>query len=312
MKLILAPLRGHTDFVFRNALSRHFSGLDAQFAPFITTVKGKAVRDSHIRDLLPKYNKSHCLVPQLIGKDADEFVVLANQLCSLGYHTVNWNLGCPYPVVVSKKRGAGMLPYPRMIHDFLSAVIPAVKCRISIKTRLGRDDPDEILEILPVFNDFPVSDLIIHPRTARQMYDGTPNLEAFEKCLRLSRHPVVYNGDIVDGRSFEAIARRFGNVESFMIGRGVLMNPALPEELKGIAGTGRHTFADRLYRFHEDLVRGYQEFGSGEVTVLGKLKQLWCFLSFSFKRNEEVLTKVQRAKSMDKYWLEVNAAFERL
>ncbi len=236
---------------------------------------------------------------------------MAYQLYSLGYRTVNWNLGCPYPMVVNKKRGAGLLPYPKMIYDFLSAVIPNVKCSISIKTRLGRDEPDEILEIIPVINDFPISDLVIHPRTARQMYDGMPNLDAFEKCLRLSRRPLVYNGDIVDERTFEAMTRRFGTIESFMIGRGVLMNPALPEELKGIKRSGHEKFRDRLYRFHEDLVRGYEEFGSGEVSVLGKLKQLWCFLSFTFEKNEELLRKIQRAKSMDKYWLEVNAAFER-
>ena len=312
MKLILAPLRGHTDFVFRNTLLRHFSGLDACCAPFITTAKGKTVRDSHIRDVLPKYNKVRCVIPQIISKDPDEFIVLANRLHALGYGTVNWNLGCPYPMVVSKKRGAGMLPHPEIISDFLAAVIPNVTCAIDVKMRLGKDDPVESAGVLAVLNDFPIQNVIIHPRTAKQMYEGTVDLDSFERCLPISRHPVVYNGDITDVKSFKIIANRFRTIDTFMIGRGVLMNPSLAEQVKGITPSSSKKYSERLYRFHEDLVRGYQEFGSDEEPLLGRLKQLWCFLSFSLLRPEETLRKIQRANTLDDYWAEVESAFETL
>jgi tRNA-dihydrouridine synthase B len=307
MKLFLAPILGHTDFVFRNALFRHFKGIDSCLCPFITTVKGRMVKDSHVRDVLPKYNKLKNIVPQLIGRDADEFIIMANKLYSMGYCTINWNLGCPYPMVVNKRRGAGLLPFPEMISDFLSAVVPEVKCGLSVKTRLGKSEPGEIFSVLPVLNDFPIKEIIIHPRTADQMYSGSVDLDAFEKCLTLSKHTIVYNGDIIDTSSFQKISGRFPSVSNFMIGRGILMDPGLPEAIKNVPSM---RYKERLYRFHEELVRGYQENGCEENSLLGKLKQLWCYLSFSFAKSEETLIKIQRAKTMEKYWQEVDTAFE--
>jgi tRNA-dihydrouridine synthase B len=309
MKLCLAPILGHTDFVFRNAQARNFSGIDAWYCPFITTVSGKTVKDTHIRDLLPKYNKLKNIVPQLIGKDAEEFIVLANQLYSIGYHTINWNLGCPYPMVVNKKRGAGLLPHPELISNFLDKVIPSAKCRISIKMRLGKDDPEDIFRVLPVLNNYPLEEIIIHPRTAQQMYGGSVDLNAFEKCLLHTNHPVVYNGDIVKLESYEKISRRFPSIKSIMIGRGILMNPAFPELIKQILPK---RYSERLYRFHEDLVRGYQENGCEEIPLLGKLKQIWCYLAASFSKSEEIVLKIQRTKTLEKYWEEVKEAFEGL
>jgi tRNA-dihydrouridine synthase B len=309
MNLSLAPILGHTDFVFRNTHCRHFKGLNSYFTPFITTVKGKIVKDSHIRDALPKYNKLAAVVPQLIGKNPDEFILLANQLSKIGYGTVNWNLGCPYPMVVNKKRGAGLLPFPEMIQDFLSSVIPHITCGLSVKTRLGKDDPEEILAVLAIMNGFPIREIIIHPRTARQMYDGMSDLDSFAKCLAVSKHPVVYNGDIVDTASFKNVSARFPSLTRFMIGRGVLMNPSLPETLKGITVSHKKSYGERLYRFHEDLVNGYRNFGSGDIGVLGKLKQLWCYLSFSLPDRETSLREIQRAKTMDRYWEAVDQAF---
>jgi tRNA-dihydrouridine synthase len=307
MKLFLAPILGHTDFVFRNAFFRHFQGLDSCLCPFITTVKGRMVKDSHVRDVLPKYNKLKNIVPQLIGRDAEEFIVMANQLYSMGYRTINWNLGCPYPMVVNKRRGAGLLPFPEMISDFLSTVIPDVKCSISVKMRLGKSDPGEIFNVLTVLNDFPIKEIIIHPRTADQMYGGSVDLDTFEKCLSLSKHTIVYNGDIVDTESFQKVSKRFPSISDFMIGRGILMHPGLPEAIKGIPSM---RYKERLYRFHEELVKGYKENGCEEISLLGKLKQLWCYLSSSFEKSEETLIKIQRTKTMEKYWQEVDAAFE--
>jgi tRNA-dihydrouridine synthase B len=311
MKLLLAPLHGHTDFVFRNVLFKNFSGIDACYSPFITTVRGKTVRESHIRDVLPRYNKAGCLIPQIIGKDPEEFIVLANQLFSLGYETINWNLGCPYPMVVNKRRGAGLLPHADLISRFLETVVPNITCKIEIKMRLGKDDPSEARDVISALNAFPLSSVTIHARTARQMYSGSVDLDSFAECLTLSRHPVVYNGDITDVASFRRISERFNKINSFMIGRGLLMDPSLAERIKSLTNCSKKTYGERLYRFHEDIVLGYQSIGYAGQMLLGRLKQFWCFFSFSFERPEERLRKIQRVKMMKEYWAEVEEAFEK-
>jgi tRNA-dihydrouridine synthase B len=310
MQLFLAPILGHTDYVFRNALTRHFKGVDVCYTPFLTSVKGSYVKNSHLTDILPKHNKSVPVVPQILGKDPDEFLVIANQINEMGYKSVNWNLGCPYPMVVNKKRGAGLLPYPEMIREFLVKVMPLLKSCLSIKMRLGKDDPDEIFAVLAVLNDFPIQEVIIHPRTATQMYSGTPDLDSFEKCLSACRHPIVYNGDIVDLRSFQSIAKRFPSISNLMIGRGLAINPSLAEMIKNAQPRLPEDFFKRLYRFQEDIFRGYREQSSGQLVLLGKMKQLWWYLSGSLKDGEENLRKIQRAKTLGRYREIIEEVFE--
>jgi tRNA-dihydrouridine synthase B len=301
MHLQLAPILGHTDYIFRNALCRYFKGVDACITPFLTSVKGSHVKNSHLTDILPKHNKSVSIVPQILGRDPDEFLVMANQIHDMGYASVNWNLGCPYPMVVNKKRGAGLLPYPEMIREFLSRIMPLLKCRLSIKMRLGKDEPDEIFAVLAVLNEFPVQDIIIHPRTAAQMYSGTPDLESFEKCLNMCRSPVVYNGDIIDLKSFQSVAKRFPGIGSFMIGRGLAMNPALAEMIKNDQARLPEDFFKRLYRFHEDILRNCREQAGGQIELLGRMKLLWWYLSYSLKNRDETLKRIQRTKTLAAY-----------
>lgn len=301
MHLYLAPILGHTDYVFRNALTRYFKGIDVCYTPFLTSVKGSHVKNSHLTDILPKHNKSVRIVPQILGKDPDEFLVMANQIHEMGYTSVNWNLGCPYPMVVNKKRGAGLLPYPEMIREFLLKVMPLLNSRLSIKMRLGKDDPHEIFAVLAVLNEFSVQEIIIHPRTATQMYSGTPDLDSFEKCLSVSKHPLVYNGDIIDLKSFQSVAKRFQSISNFMIGRGLAMNPALAEMIKNSQTRLPEDFFKRLYRFHEDILRNYREQSSGRIELLGRMKQLWWYLSYSLTDREETLKRIQRTKTVAAY-----------
>jgi len=301
MHLYLAPILGHTDYVFRNALTRYFKGIDLCLTPFLTTVKGSCVRDSHLTDILPKHNKTCRIIPQILGKDPEEFLIMANQVHDMGYASVNWNMGCPYPMVVNKKRGAGLLAYPEMITDLLSKVVPHLNCRLSVKMRLGRDDPEEAFEVLDILNQFSLEEIIIHPRTAKQMYSGTPDLDAFEKCLAASKHPVVYNGDITDLGSYDSIAKRFPDVSRVMIGRGLAMNPALAEMIKSRSSKLPEDFFKRLYRFHEEILRNYRDQSSGQLTLLGRMKQLWWYLSFSLADREDALKRIQRSKTIGAY-----------
>jgi tRNA-dihydrouridine synthase len=183
-KLILAPIRGVTTAIYRSVYIKHFDGFDEALAPFIPTTIGDKISTSHLSDILPENNINGLpTTPQLIGNNAEDFVRMANHIHQLGYDSINWNLGCPYPTVVNKKRGAGLLPLPDKIEAFLDKVIPVLKCRLTIKTRLGLNNPDELIALIPLFNNYPVKELIIHPRTAKQSYSGTVDLKRYGACL---------------------------------------------------------------------------------------------------------------------------------
>ena len=300
LKLILAPLRGFTDYIYRNTFSRHFGGFDAAVTPFIPTLKTIRAKPSHLKDVLPENNPTLVVEPQIIGNNSDNFIPLARQLYDLGYATINWNLGCPFPMVAKKMRGSGLLPYPDRIDRFLEKTLSAIPNRLTIKTRLGRKSPEEIFKLMPVFNRYPLQEIIIHPRTGKQMYAGEPDLDSFERCLEKTHHRIVYNGDITDLTVFKRFSDRFGTIDSWMIGRGALINPFLPAIIK----SGRDEFNNHLEtfrHFYEDLFKAYQKVFSGPGHLLERMKGFWTYFSQSFKDGGKIRKKIHRSLKLQRY-----------
>jgi len=231
--IILAPMHGATDYIYRNIYHAHFSGIDLAISPFINALPDEKLKKSQVKGILPENNHGMSVIPQILGSNADDFIFLANYLHDLGYKDVNWNLGCPYRMIVKRKRGAGILPHPDLVAEFLDKVIPAIPLKLSVKLRLGLNDTEEIDAIVPILNQHSISEVTIHPRLGIQMYDGSVDLDAFERCMSAFTMPVVYNGDIVTVDGFMALKERFPNISRWMIGRGVIRNPWLPSLIKG-------------------------------------------------------------------------------
>lgn len=309
MQLYLAPIRGITDWVFRTIYPLHFEGIDLAVAPFIATVQGNRFTTKLLKDLLPENNRGLRVVPQLLGKTAEDFIPMARALYDLGYAGVNWNLGCPAPMVARKGRGSGLLPYPEKIEAFLDKVIPAIPNRLSIKTRLGRENPEEIHALMAVFNRFPLSELILHPRTGSQMYTGATDLAIFAWCCEHCRHPLVFNGDIVDVRSFDHLHERFSGIHGWMIGRGVLANPFLPSEIKKQAPVGPSEKAAIIKRFHDDLFVHYSRLFSGPAHLADRMKAVWQYLHRSFEDGEKLLKQIRKSHHAATYQKTVEQFF---
>jgi tRNA-dihydrouridine synthase len=308
-RIYLAPLRGFTDAIFRRTYGEFFSGVDLCVAPFIPTVCGDRIKAKHLSDVLPHHNGGGFLVPQVLSKSPADFIVMARALYDLGYTTINWNLGCPYPMVAKKGRGSGLLPFAERIDAFLDQILCAIPNRLSIKTRLGRQHKDEILKLLPIFNRYPLEEIMIHPRTGVQMYNGCVDLDSFGACLALSAHPLVYNGDIVDLPSYQTVKQRFPRVTAWMIGRGILANPFLPAMIK-TGGPARSKAMETFKAFHDTLLSRYGEKLSGPAHLLQRMKGLWFYLCRPFSDSQQLLKKIRRSKTIDAYHAVVEPAFD--
>ena len=299
-KLYLAPLRGFTDYIYRNTFAEHFDGFDGALAPFIPTITADRFKPSHLKDVLPENNSSIPVVPQIISNLPDDFINLAVRLYDLGYTSVNWNLGCPFPMVAKKFRGSGLLPYPERIDAFLEKAVSSIPNRISIKTRLGRRKTNEIFELMPIFNRYPLEEIIIHPRTGIQMYDGGTDLDTFEQCLAQSVHRVVYNGDITDLKCFRDVFERFEDLDGWMIGRGAVTNPFLPAIIKAGQDDISHK-VERFKQFYEELFEQYRQAFSGPGHLLNRMKGFWTYFSKSFQNSRMIAKKIHRTKKMHRY-----------
>ncbi len=308
--IILAPLQGFTDLTFRNVWAKHFSGIDEAIAPFISTMGQQRLKPSRIKDVAPEDNQHLFVIPQILGNVSTDFIFLAQHLYVMGHKRINWNLGCPHSKIAKKHRGSGLLPYPAKIDELLGQIIPKISSSLSVKIRLGRRAKDEIFNLLEMFDRHPLEEIILHPRTGIQMYEGTSDHDAFGKAIQNSRHTFTYNGDIIDLSSFERVRNRFPGINRFMIGRGILSNPFLAEEIKGSQKSGKPRL-DRLRAFHDDLFAEYDKIFSGPAHLTGRMKGFWTYLGPSFRESKKPLKQILKSTSLPAYTDRVEAFFDQ-
>lgn len=305
MKLYLAPLEGITSYIYRRALYQCFDGFDKYFIPFIRAKQNLNFSGREKKDISPENNLGMYAVPQILTRNADDFLRTAEQLREYGYQEVNLNLGCPSKTVVTKGCGAGFLDYPEDLTRFLDKIFSGTDMKISIKTRLGMESADVFSHLMEIYNRFPMEELIIHPRVQRDFYKNTPNLEVFEEALANSRNPVCYNGDIFSLNDFDKISGRFSDVERFMMGRGVLANPSLAREIKG----GKAAEKADIRKFHDLLYHTYCEEVSGDRNVLFKMKEIWFYLAPMFEDSKKYAKKIKKSEKCAVYECAVNELF---
>ena len=306
----LAPIRGFTDVVYRNAFDEHFKGIDVMMAPFIASVVGARVKPKLLKDVLPENNHRKSLIPQILSKSAEEFIILSKVLYDLGYDAINWNLGCPAPMVAKKERGSGLLPYPDRIDALLERILNHIPNQLSLKVRLGRFNRDEIFDLMPIFNRYPLTEIVIHPRTGVQMFKGEVDLDAFQRCVSLSNHPIVYNGDIVSLISFKKLKQKLSYISTWMIGRGVLANPFLPEMIK----TGHSNISSVLFRlkaFHDTLFNCYLEKLCGPSHLLQRMKGIWGYLARNLADGSHLLKQIRKTEDLRRYHHVIDAYFDQ-
>lgn len=310
--IYFAPLQESTDFVYRRAHARHFGGVDKYFSPYIPVQKDGAIKTSHRRDVLPENCTGYTLVPQIMAGNSSDFLFLARQLTETGYREINWNLGCPYPMVTGKGMGSGLLPHPEKIREILDVVLPQLSCRISVKLRAGLVSADELWQVIPVLNDYPLSEVILHPRIAKQLYSGFPDRELFLQATSLVRHPLVYNGEITTPEEFAEVNEKFPSVTSWMIGRGMLKNPFLATEIKSGQLPGREEKIARLESFHEEVFQGYASLLSGHSHLITRMTKFWEYFCFLFPNPHKAFKRVKKSTSQTKYELAVRENFAQL
>lgn len=295
----LAPLQGFTDFVYRRVYSKVFGAIDAFFIPYIS-VKNNEILKKYQQEVLPVNNTQIRVVPQVLAGSPEEIIFLSKYISSLGYSEINLNLGCPYPMVTKRGMGSGLLPYPEKIEQILSAFFKNSGLKLSVKMRAGFASEKEIEQVLPVLNQFPLSEVILHSRIAKQLYEGKIHEGAFSFAVSNLNHRLVYNGDIFSLENFESIVQKFPGTCCFMLGRGVLMNPFLPAEIKRLEINDKEK-REKLTEFHKLMMEEYLLVMDNHGNALNKMKQFWSWFSFNFEDQKKLNKQIQKSKGIADY-----------
>lgn len=305
-KIYFAPLEGITGYIYRNAYQMYFPNIDKYFTPFLSPNQNRAMSPKEIKDIRPENNKGIYLVPQILTNRAEYFVKTARELKDdYGYEEVNLNLGCPSGTVVTKGKGAGFLAKKEELGIFLEEIFEKLDLKISIKTRIGKDSPDEFYELIKIFNKYPLHELIIHPRIQTDFYKNKPNMNVFTDAVALSENPLCYNGDVFTPQDYQNIFREFPRLEAVMLGRGILMNPNLPGEII----LDRSDDKKKLKEFHDKLYADYRQVLSGDINVLYKMKELWFHMIHMFSDSEKHMKKIRKATRLCDYEEVVGSLF---
>ncbi|WP_233897304.1 tRNA dihydrouridine synthase [Tenacibaculum piscium] len=303
--LLSSPLQGFTDFRFRNAQHKYFGGIDTYYAPYIRLNGKMIIKSSYKRDLLPENNDTLTVIPQVITNDPEEFLFVAKYVQSLGYKELNWNLGCPYPMVTKSGMGSGLICNPAKIDEVLHKAHNESDILVSMKMRMGYENSEEILNSFPILDKYPLKNVAIHARIGKQLYKGGVDLDAFQKCIDVAKHQLYYNGDITNVAGFKAIQERFPSIDHFMIGRGLIADPFLPQMIKDNTTEYPEDRWQRFEAFHNEIYQQYDEALSGPTPIKMKMLGFWEYFSKSFDNPQKTYKQIKKAGNQKKYQIAV-------
>ncbi len=294
-----APLQGFTDAPYRNAHETLFAGIATYYAPFVRLEKGNTFRNKEVREITLANNSVHHLIPQLIASTPDELERIATLFQEKGHTEADINMGCPFPMLARRHKGSGILPYPEEVEQLLQRIYHFHNIKFSVKMRLGWDNPQECLALLPLLNELPLQHITLHARLGKQQYKGETDWDTFETFYRECRHPLVYNGDITTLDGLNKLTNRFPNLAGVMIGRGLLANPALAQEYLQGETLSKQELHEKIRAFHTSLLNFYEAHLEGKAQLLCKMKTLWEYLLPDMDR--KIKKKILKSTKIETY-----------
>lgn len=305
MKLYAAPLEGMTNDLWRPIHAEIFGGADRYFTPFVSPNATCKFQTKELNELT--HNEGLPIIPQILTNSAEHFLWAARQMADMGYGEINFNLGCPSGTVTAKRKGAGMLSYPDDLQRLLMDIFAGLPrgMRLSVKTRIGKESEEEWGRLLEIYRQFPFSELIVHPRVQKEFYRGRARRELMAPTLAAAPWPVCYNGDIFAPADAAQMAADYPELDSLMMGRGLMADPSLLRRIRG----GDRATGEELRQYHDALWAAYRARLGGDLNAIYRMRELWNYLSGSFVDMEDFLKKVRKAKTGADYLSAVERLF---
>ena len=293
MQYYFAPMEGLTDGIYRRLHQKYFPGIDRYYMPFISPTVHRCLTSKEARELPPASHWQVTTVPQVLTKVADDFLWIAKVCSDLGYEELNLNLGCPSGTVTAKGKGAGMLRDLSALDRFLEEIFAGTPLPISVKTRLGFENPEEFIAILDIYNRYPIKELTVHPRVRQVFYNGPVDMNMFDYACQNSKLPLCYNGNLCSTEDIESFSRQYPQVQAVMLGRGLIGDPGMlcPEG----------TTAAVLESFLNELFEEYcSAFGSARNAMF-RMKENWRHLFCLFEENTKLQKQLRKAVDVAEY-----------
>lgn len=304
MRYYFAPLEGITDSIYRRLHHKYFPGITRYYTPFFSPTVHRSLTPREARELPPAQTLSFSVVPQLLTKNADDFLWMARQCRDLGYKEVNLNLGCPSGTVTAKGKGSGMLMDLDTLDSFLYDIFTSAPLDISVKTRIGFNAKEEFPAILEVLNRYPIKELTVHPRIRNQFYKGSVDMDVFRYATSHSAAPVCFNGNLNALQDIDKFKQDFPQIDAVMLGRGLIADPGMLSP----GGTDRAA----LKAFYDSLLEEYLDAFGGSRNAMFRLKENWRYLICKFDGADKLYKHLRKTTDLAEYICVTKEIFETI
>lgn len=293
MRYYMAPLEGITDSIYRRLHHKYFPGVDRYYTPFFSPTVHRALTNREARELPPANSLNTEVVPQLLTKSAEDFIWMAEVCKDLGYAEINLNLGCPSGTVTAKGKGSGMLREPDVLVHFLDELFDGSPLPVSIKTRIGFEEPEEFYRLLEIYNRYPVTELTVHPRVRKVFYNGKVNMDMFRYAEENSNASLCYNGNLCTKAQINQFSQEHPQINAVMLGRGLVGDPGM--------FTPGGTTREALESFLGELLESYSEAFGGSRNAMFRLKENWRYLFCLFQPDSKLQKRLRKATDLTEY-----------
>lgn len=320
MRIILAPLEGVMDHTVRELLT-DLGGYDLCVTEFLRVSNNQLLPPRTFYQLAPELENNGftpCGVPvrlQLLGSEPNTLAMNAQRAVELGSHGVDLNLGCPAKTVNRSKGGAVLLKEPQLIYNAVEAMrqgIPSDK-PLSVKIRLGWDNPNCVHEIVDAVIQAGADELTIHARTKEDGYKAETIKWHYiarvkERLAKEGKHfSIIANGEIWTNE--DAIeCRSISACDDLMIGRGALATPNLAAVVAGISEKMSWAAVVEMILNY----RKVQVIGSKGHHYSSRVKQWLSQMRQSYPEANELFAPIRRIKNSDEMQVALEKYLEAL
>lgn len=271
--LILSPMAGVTDYVFRRLIKRR-GGVGLVVSEFIS-VEGLTRGNPKSKRQMRFDEEERPFAVQIFGGRPERMAMGAEMAEEVGADILDVNCGCPAPKVVKNGGGSGLLREPDRLEEILRAIKRAISIPLTLKLRTGYSDSSiNVVDVAKMAEQCGVEHIQVHGRTREQGYKGLANWELIRQVKEAVSIPVSGNGDITS-IEYGMEKWRESGVNGILIGRGAMQNPWIFRQFEDVLA-GREPYQPDLAEKKAVLLEFF-EMCLGEmpeIVALGKMKQL--------------------------------------
>jgi len=298
----LAPMADMTDSPFCKTV-RSIGGADVVFREMVSSEalvrnSGKTLKMTEFAE------EERPIVQQIFGSEPKTMARAARIILDHSNpEGIDINMGCPVYKMTSNFNGAALMKDT----ELAGRIVKAVKTEIgdvplSVKIRLGWDNPNQFKKIIPVLEENGIDLISIHGRTKEQGYSGESDWLRIAEAKQMAKVPILANGDISTPELVDE-ALKITKADGVLIGRGVLGNPWFFYQYKN---TSKEIIIEERIKVIKQHAKVHCNF-YGERGMLTFRKHLsWYFksnkLGEDFPKIKEFRAKLVRLNSLDELY----------